>query len=92
MKKETRNKYLKIYKGIILPKIHDAIVKEKNIISIGKVDELLKEYSGFRKNESCSNMSNDDLLELITHSQIYGDNYGLNLNWDDNECDFIRDL
>ena len=58
--------------------------------SISEVDELLKHLSGIEK--SCLEMTIDELNELIITCFTFADKIGIELNYPNNECEFIREL
>lgn len=84
-------KLIIFYKSYVLKNIHNRLVELNNIKSIDEADELLKYYSGFKKDISCKTMTKEQLQELIVHSFLYGDTIGLNLNYKDNEWQKIYD-
>ena len=85
------NKLIKFYKGYLLVQLHNHLTKEKNILSICELDEMLKEHAGFEKEASCSDMTIDELQELISWSFDFGDHNGLFLNYPNNEWGKISD-
>lgn len=84
-------KLIIFYKSYVLKSIHNRLVELNNVMSIDEVDELLKYYSGFKKDKSCKDMTKEELQELNVHSFLYGDTIGLNLNYKDNEWQKIYD-
>ena len=89
MLSKSTNKLIKFYKGYILTNIHSHLTKN-HAYSIQEVDDLIKYRAGL--NKSCSDMSKDELIELITESFSFGDEVGCYLNYPNNECEFIREL
>ena len=87
----NNKKLIKFYKGYILKTIHFELSKTDDY-SIDEVDNLLKLNAGFDVDTSCLDLSVDEMQELIIFSFSFGDKIGLNLNYKDNDCDFIREL
>ena len=79
---------IKFYKGICLNKIHLRLC-ERGQFSIKEVDTLLKNHAGLDVNLSCSEMTSEELNELIIWSFDFGNSIGLYLNFQDNEYENI---
>jgi len=84
-------KLIIFYKSYVLKKIHERLVELNNILSIDEVDKVLKYHAGFGTETSCKEMNIEDLQELIAWSFQFGDEYGLKLNYKNNEWDKIYD-
>jgi len=77
-------KLIKFYKGYVLESIQ-AKLNETGIYSTEEIDEILKVHAGFTYDTSCTEMSTDELQELISWSFQFGDSIGLELNYKGNE-------
>lgn len=86
----NNNKLIKFYKGYVLESIQ-AELNENGIYSTDEVDAILKGHAGFSYDTSCTEMSKDELQELISWSFHFGDLIGLSLNYPDNEWEKIYD-
>jgi hypothetical protein len=82
-------KLVKYYKGVCLETIHKELVKN-HAYSIAEVDELLKYKAGI--NKSCNDMTSDELNELIVTCFTFADKIGVELNYPNNECEFIKNI
>lgn len=58
-------------------------------LSVKDVDKCIKEDLGIDK---ISELDNDGFMEVSIYCFKLGDKLGLNLNFPNNEADFIRDL
>lgn len=79
---------IKFYKGIVLPKIHSKLC-ESGAFSVDEVDNLLKSHVGFNLDLSCSEMTSDELNELIIWSFDFGDSIGVHINFLDNDYENV---
>jgi len=86
--KDTK-KLIKYYKGYILVQLHDHIVKSGTIMSICELDNLIKHISELDK--STTEMTIDELNELVVNAFDLGDSVGIHLNYPDNEYKPIYD-
>lgn len=86
----NNKKLIIFYKGYILQSVQSKL-NEEGMYSIDEVDVLLKSHAGFSLNTSCTEMTADELHELITWSIQLGDMIGLSLNYPDNEWEKIYD-
>jgi len=84
--KDTK-KLIKYYKGYILVQLHDHIVKSGTIMSVCELDNLIKHISELDK--STTEMTTEELNELITDAFDLGDQVGIYLNFPDNEYENI---
>ena len=75
-------KHIKLYKGVVLERIHSKLTADGNNISITEVDNLLKNYADLEK--SCKDMSKDELNTLIEWSKQFAMTIGVDLD-DNNE-------
>jgi len=74
-------KHIKLYKGVILERIHSKLTADQNLMSIEEVDAFLKDYAGIDK--SCKDMTKEELNDLIEYSKQFATTIGLDI--DDNE-------
>ena len=66
--------------------------KSKVLEPINKeIDRRIKHIAGLDE-KSCSEMTKDEMKELIIAGFQVGDILGLKLNYPDNDADFIREL
>lgn len=77
-------KQIKFIKGYLFQTIADALS-----LSIQEVDLAIKEGLEI---DSISSLDDDGYMELCVYCFILGDKLGVNLNFPDNEAEFIRDL
>lgn len=77
-------KQIKFVKGYLFQEIADALS-----LSVKDVDGAVKEDLHI---ESISEMDSDGYMEICLYCFRLGDKLGLNLNFPDNDAEFIRDL
>ena len=63
-------KLIIFYKSYVLKKIHERLVELNNILSIDKVDEILKYHAGFNTETSCKEMTKEDLQDPKINIEI----------------------
>lgn len=77
-------KQITYVKGYLFKRIADSLD-----LSVKEVDREIKNRLGI---ESISKLDNDGYMEVCVYCFQLGDELGLNLNFKDNEAEFIRDL
>lgn len=77
-------KQITYIKGYLFKQIADALD-----LSVKEVDREIKNRLGI---ESISQLDNDGYMEVCVYCFRLGDKLNLNLNFKDNEAEFIRDL
>ena len=69
---------IKFYKGVVLEQIHTKLVADGTVVSIDEVDELLKSHAD--SVGSCSDMSKEELKDLVEWSKQFAASIGLDID------------